>query len=87
MPTVLNKRTDKIPREAVYIGRPSFWGNPYVIGQDGDRAEVVRKYEAYLAGRPDLCARAQRELRGRDLVCWCAPLPCHGDALLRVANQ
>jgi hypothetical protein len=27
------------------------------------------------------------ELRGRDLVCWCAPLPCHGDVLLELASK
>jgi hypothetical protein len=26
------------------------------------------------------------KLRGRDLVCWCAPLACHGDVLIRLAN-
>jgi hypothetical protein len=29
---------------------------------------------------------ALSELRGRDLVCWCAPLLCHGDVLLALAN-
>ena len=26
------------------------------------------------------------ELAGKDLACWCAPLPCHGDILLKLAN-
>jgi hypothetical protein len=29
---------------------------------------------------------ALHELRGRDLICWCAPLPCHGDVLLRLVR-
>lgn len=88
MPTVLNQRTIRgaMPPGAVYIGRPSKWGNPYQIGRDGDRASVIKQFATYLAARPDLSDQARVELRGRDLVCWCAPLPCHGDVLLQVAN-
>jgi hypothetical protein len=69
----------------VYIGRPSIWGNPFVIGRDGDRAEVIRKYEAWLMRHPRLLARVA-ELRGKVLGCFCAPLPCHGDVLARLAE-
>ena len=65
----------------VYIGRPSIWGNPFVIGRDGDRATVLQKYGAYLSRHPQLVERARRELRGKILGCYCAPLPCHGDLL------
>lgn len=85
MARVLNKRTDRIPSDAVYIGRPSKWGNPFVIGRDGSRGEVLRKYQRWLCLQPGLIEVAQRELRGKDLVCWCAPCPCHGDLLLRIA--
>lgn len=85
-PQVLNKKTLTGPvSNAVYIGRPSIWGNPFVIGKDGTRAEVVAKYEQWLLRQPDLMAKLDR-LRGRNLVCWCAPLGCHGDVLLRLAN-
>lgn len=47
----------------IYIGRPSKWGNPFIIGRDGTREEVVAKYEAWLTGRPELMA-ALPELRG-----------------------
>ena len=53
----------------VYIGRPSKWGNPFVIGRDGSRAEVVAKYRAWIVTQPALM-NALEELRGRDLVCW-----------------
>jgi hypothetical protein len=43
------------------------------------------QYRRWLCGQPKLLA-ALPELRGRDLVCWCAPLPCHGDVLLELAN-
>ena len=50
-PQVLNKKQLKgaVPN-AAYIGRPSLWGNPFVIGKDGTRAEVVEKYERWLLG-------------------------------------
>jgi hypothetical protein len=64
----------------VYIGRPSKWGNPFVIGRDGDREQVVAKYRAWLAEQPDLLLQLH-ELIGKDLVCWCAPKPCHGHVL------
>lgn len=71
---------------AFYIGRPSKWGNPFVIGRDGDRAEVVEKYRAWLLEQPELVADAKRKLRGHNLICWCAPLACHGDVLMEIAN-
>ena len=88
MPKVLNKRMDIIPPEAIYVGRPSKWGNPYRIGKDGSRTEVIKLYRYYLAmanlGHTTLNLG---ELRGKDLICWCAPLPCHADILLELANQ
>ena len=70
----------------VYIGRPSKWGIPFVIGRDGTRADVIAKYRASVATQPELMG-ALEELRGRDLVCWCAPLACHGDVLVDLANR
>ncbi len=70
----------------VYIGRPSKWGNPFIIGRDGSRAEVVARYENWLLEQPRLLAELG-ELRGRVLGCWCAPLACHGDVLARLANR
>jgi len=89
MPKVLNKRTDKIPPEAIYVGRPSKWGNPYVIGKDGSRENVIRLYKEELEQSPALqyLRDALPELSGKDLVCWCAPLPCHADILLELANR
>ncbi|KQT22616.1 DUF4326 domain-containing protein [Roseiarcaceae bacterium H3SJ34-1] len=70
----------------VYIGRPSKWGNPFVIGRDGSRAEVIAKYRAWIVAQPALM-NALDELRVRDLVCCCAPLACHGDELIDLANR
>ncbi len=82
---VLNKHKAGVPTGAVYIGRGSKWGNPFRIGADGDRAAVITKHEAWLRDQHELL-RLLDELRGRDLVCFCAPAPCHGDLLLRLAN-
>ena len=82
---VLNKREAGVPAGAVYIGRGSKWGNPFRIGLDGDRAAVILKHGRWLADQHHLL-RALDELRGRDLVCFCAPLACHGDLLARLAN-
>jgi len=71
-PRVLNKRTDRIPPRAIYCGRPSSFGNPFIIGRDGIRDEVCDKYEAWLPKQAKLMAMIP-SLAGRDLVCWCAP--------------
>ena len=84
-PRVLSKR-DRVPSDAVYVGRPSPFGNPFVIGRHGDRADVVARFETFLLASPGLLAAVKADLRGKDLVCWCAPEACHADVLLRVAN-
>lgn len=86
MAKVLNKRIDGVPPGAVYVGRPSVWGNPFVIGRDGTRQEVVAKYRAYLLSNTALMTRLH-ELRGKHVVCWCAPEACHGDVLVELANK
>lgn len=70
----------------VYIGRPSKWGNPFVIGKDGTRATVIAKYEKWIRSRPELIADLH-ELRGKVLGCWCSPKPCHGDVLVKLVNE
>jgi len=87
MPKVLNKYHRTAGPEAVYIGRGSPFGNPFVIGKDGDRDKVCDQYEAMLLNNPQLVERVKTELKGKDLVCFCAPKRCHGDTLLRIANE
>jgi hypothetical protein len=89
-----NKRRND---RGIYIGRPSALGNPFVIGKDGDRATVIRKYAAWLAEQlKNERSAASVELRRlaqqaaqRDicLVCWCAPEPCHGDVIKCAIEQ
>lgn len=69
----------------IYIGRPSKWGNPFVIAPSASRADVIAQYERWIVYQPELMA-ALHELRGKILGCWCAPKPCHGDVLVRLAN-
>jgi hypothetical protein len=91
--TVINKRyAYKFPGvdNVVYIGRPSEWGNPFVIGVDGNRKTVIGKYRRYimtrLSNEPKLFNRMKKELKDKTLVCWCKPLPCHGDVLMELLD-
>ena len=70
----------------VYVGRPSKWGNPFVIGRDGTRDDVIEKYSAWVVRQPQLMG-ALHQLRGKDLICWCAPERCHADVLIALANR
>lgn len=84
----MNSRVVHCKREKydVYIGRPSRWGNPFSIGKDGTREEVIDKYRDWIRNQPSLMS-AIHTLRGKTLGCWCAPLPCHGDVLLELAAE
>ena len=66
-------------------GGPRKWGNPFVIGRDGTRDDVIARYELWLLEQPEL-VDALPELAGKTLGCWCAPRACHGDVLARLAN-
>jgi len=71
----------------VRVDRATPWGNPFVIGRDGDRAAVIAAYrDRYLPSRPDLLARLG-EMRGMALGCWCAPAACHGDVLIEAMER
>lgn len=70
----------------VYIGRPSKWGNPFIIGKDGTRSEVIVKYENWIREQPELLA-ALPEIKGKKLGCHCRPLSCHGDVLVKLLKE
>jgi hypothetical protein len=95
---IQRKRTAgwRMPEGAVYVGRPTEWGNPYTFRPVWladeyrdlrDPAGLVAAYRALVTDTPAYVARARTVLAGRDLACWC-PLdqPCHADVLLEVAN-
>ena len=81
--TVVHNKRDDFD---VYIGRPSKWGNPYMMGRDGTREEVIEKYRVWLFTNEGLLADLH-ELKGKRLGCWCSPLPCHGDVLLAAIKE
>lgn len=74
-----------------YIGRGTLWGNPYAIGSDGDREEVIRKFaydfnKGFLRGGEEFNDKLKL-LRGHTLGCHCKPFACHGDILARYLNE
>jgi hypothetical protein len=64
----------------------SKWANPFTVKREADGETAIASYARWLRSEPRL-ADALHELLGLDLVCWCAPLSCHGDVLLRLANE
>lgn len=93
---IQRKRTKgwKMPPNTVYVGRPTKWGNPYIITDWQPRERCIERLREHyvdpLLQRVIYPNRemAIRELRGKDLACWC-PLnqPCHADVLLEIAND
>lgn len=81
-PKVYNRYHGFVPTEAIYVGRGSKWGNPFVIGKDGTREEVIKRFCEEILPTLDLS-----ELRGKPLVCFCKPRDCHADHLLIHANK
>ena len=88
MPKILNARYVGTSSEnSVYCGRPSKFGNPFIIGVDGNRKEVIQKHKDWFLSNDSLKADARKELKGKNLICWCAPKSCHCDIILEIANQ
>lgn len=81
------RRDWRMPDDAVYVGRPSTWGNPYKLGGRNPVTgrkietleEAVELYRAEIAtmmtDHPErysaFILSAQTELGGRTLACWC----------------
>ena len=80
---VVNCRNEQFD---IYIGRPQKWGNPFVIGKDGGRTEVIEKYRIWIMTQPKLVADLP-SLVGKVLGCWCKPRECHGDVLVEMVND
>ncbi len=84
---VINKYKEK---GGVYIGRGSYWGNPYPINEStGDTREVViAKYKHHLRKlyKEDkvIFIKELSKLSGNKLSCFCKPKPCHGDVIVEV---
>jgi Domain of unknown function (DUF4326) len=97
---IQRKRTRgwKMPPNCVYVGRPTKWGNPYIVGcrltMDKTPMLPEEAVEHYRMLWPDSRqSEVRAELRGKDLCCWCPlvdkdgnTVPCHADILLEIAN-
>lgn len=68
----------------VYIGRGSKFGNPYYIGKDGDRNQVIDLYRDWflMMLKDPIFKRDVLALKGKRLGCFCKPLACHGDVIV-----
>ena len=90
-PKLLNKRISGVPKDAVYIGRPSRYGNPFPMRSEKDRDKVCDQYDEWIMEdiqeRILLRERMKKELEGKDLVCFCVPDRCHGETVMRIANE
>jgi hypothetical protein len=93
MPKRIQRKRTKgwnTPPNTVYVGRPTKWGNPWKAGESCGRTMTVTQAVAAYREWVNVCnaaIRIRRELRGKNLACWC-PLdqPCHADVLLEIAN-
>lgn len=82
--TVVNIK--EMPLYDVYIGRGGRWGNPFKIGVDGTREEVIEKYKVWILSQPPLLNEIS-QLRGKVLGCWCKPKACHGDVIVELLEK
>lgn len=84
---VVNKYKDDFD---VYIGRGSPWGNPYVIGEDGTRDQVIQLYKDLFFKKiqnGDIAHADLLNLKGKRLGCFCSPQNCHGDIIAEYVNN
>lgn len=74
----------------VYIGRGSIWENPFEIGPDDSRSNVIESFRMWFLTSDQVHAKKLRnrvkELKGKRLGCCCSSLPCHGDILAMYAE-
>lgn len=85
MTTIVNVKEEKCD---IYIGRPSLFGNPYKIGRDGTRDQVLSLYRKWFYERlnnPEFKNKVLL-LKDKKLGCWCKPLSCHGDVIADYLN-
>ena len=95
MPTSIhNLRRERPQPGDIRIDRRTEFGNQFIIGRDGSRADVITKFEAAERQRladPGPAGEARRQkvraMHGRRLFCWCAPEPCHGNVFARLAAE
>ena len=85
---IARKGIDFINKER-YPKYDSIWANPFKIGKDGTREQVVEKYEIWIKSRIEKDNNLKDELlklNGKNLGCWCNPELCHGHILIKLIN-
>lgn len=91
-PKLYNMKTSNIniPTNIIlgeYIGRGTPWGNPFILGPDGNRNEVCDSFEKYAIWRFNFQPGWLAFLKGKNLYCHCVPLRCHGETLLGIIER
>mgnify|MGYP001558162244 CR=1 FL=1 len=74
----------------IYIGRPNYFGNPFVIGIDGTRKTVIKLYKEWFYKEIKINSIFKTkilELKGKILGCYCSPKECHGDIITEYLNN
>ncbi len=83
---IVNKYKEKYTH---YIGRGSIFGNPFRIGKDGNRTEVIEQYAHYLS-RPEAMIIVDRIYdlpEDAILGCYCHPKACHGEIIIKIWKE
>ena len=87
MPQVFNLRVHKnLSHLVVRVDRATQWGNPFLLDDEHDRDSVCDLFRKYAEWRLTIEPNWLEPLRSKDLACWCKPLRCHGETLVRLAN-
>ena len=88
---IQRKRTKgwRTPENAIYVGRPTKWGNPYKIDWNHTTLDyLLLKYRWWLEQKLREKPHFLDELKGKDICCWCRiDRPCHGDIILEFLNK
>ena len=99
LPRIYNRRNLTVgvdPPGAIYVGRPSPWGNPFRMRSEADRDRVCDQFESYAVQHAANEPKWLDPLRGKDLVDWCCNddgegnitgSRCHAQTLRRLANS
>ena len=74
-------RDDYSPNDLVSMVHPSPWKNPFKLGRDGNREEILDQFESYFLARVEEDAefreKTLKELKDKVLVCDCDSEECH----------
>ena len=85
----------RMPKDAIYVGRPTKWGNPYKASDFvGSTESAVEAFRKLCESDPETIMEIQAKLKGKQLACWCGlvdssgrTIPCHADVLAEIENR